>query len=141
MALQLKLNIRQHLYAIYDTEVRNYITDWMSENDIVEYIKQNDLKDLTLYITKDGNNLQKDPPKTNLPARIKCLKCGAVIQSTHRHDFVMCTCKSCYVDGGNDPYVRYGGDFDKIMIINPDGTEELLSDQIARLQHKQEQGK
>lgn len=41
--------------------------------------------------------------------KIKCLKCGDVLESRHRHDFKMCSCGSCYIDGGNDPYVRVGG--------------------------------
>lgn len=36
---------------------------------------------------------------------IQCKHCGDIIVSTHRHDFVTCTCASCSVDGGND-YLR-----------------------------------
>lgn len=39
----------------------------------------------------------------------KCNKCGDVIQSVSRHDFVECKCKAIYVDGGNE-YLRSGGD-------------------------------
>lgn len=39
---------------------------------------------------------------------IKCLKCGDIIESTYRHDFVMCSCGACFVDGGHD-YMRIGG--------------------------------
>lgn len=31
----------------------------------------------------------------------KCLKCSDVITSSHRHDFVWCSCKSLAVDGGS----------------------------------------
>lgn len=31
----------------------------------------------------------------------RCLKCGDVITSSHRHDFVWCNCKSLAVDGGS----------------------------------------
>jgi len=41
-------------------------------------------------------------------ARIKCLKCGDIIQSYHRHDFKWCSCENVFIDGGND-YMRYGG--------------------------------
>ena len=41
--------------------------------------------------------------------RIKCLKCGDIIESTYRHDFVRCSCGACFVDGGHD-YMRVGGD-------------------------------
>lgn len=30
--------------------------------------------------------------------KIKCLKCGDIIVSTHRHDFKWCKCKSVFVD-------------------------------------------
>lgn len=38
----------------------------------------------------------------------RCNKCGDIIQSTHRHDFVECKCGSIFVDGGNE-YLRAGG--------------------------------
>ena len=36
---------------------------------------------------------------------IQCKLCGEVIESKHVHDFVMCKCGSCAVDGGHD-YLR-----------------------------------
>lgn len=36
---------------------------------------------------------------------IYCKSCGDVIESKHRHDFVMCSCGKCAVDGGKD-YLR-----------------------------------
>ena len=38
----------------------------------------------------------------------KCNKCGDVIQSISRHDFVECKCGSIFVDGGHE-YMRAGG--------------------------------
>ena len=35
----------------------------------------------------------------------KCLKCGEVIESRYRHDFVTCSCGALSVDGGKD-YIR-----------------------------------
>ena len=32
---------------------------------------------------------------------IQCNECGEIIESTHVHDFKMCKCGSCGVDGGN----------------------------------------
>lgn len=55
--------------------------------------------------------------------RIKCLKCNDILESRHRHDFVQCKCGECYVDGGNDPYVRIGGDLNYIVEVKDDGTE------------------
>ena len=37
---------------------------------------------------------------------IQCKICGDVIESTHRHDFVMCKCGACAVDGGHDYFRR-----------------------------------
>lgn len=38
-----------------------------------------------------------------------CKKCGDVLFSRHRHEFVMCTCDNkTMLDGGTD-YQRYGG--------------------------------
>ena len=33
--------------------------------------------------------------------------CGDVIESTYRHDYVICRCGACAVDGGHD-YLRRG---------------------------------
>jgi tRNA(Ile2) C34 agmatinyltransferase TiaS len=34
--------------------------------------------------------------------KIKCNKCGEIIESVHRHDFKFCKCGSVAVDGGKD---------------------------------------
>lgn len=34
--------------------------------------------------------------------RIRCKKCGDIIESKTRHDFVWCECGACAVDGGHD---------------------------------------
>ena len=39
----------------------------------------------------------------------RCRKCGTVVESRHRHDFVWCACQSIFVDGGTE-YIRAGGD-------------------------------
>lgn len=39
----------------------------------------------------------------------KCRKCGDIIESKSRHDFVRCKCGAIFLDGGFD-YVRRGGD-------------------------------
>lgn len=36
---------------------------------------------------------------------IRCNHCGDVIESTYRHDYVLCSCKKVAVDGGTD-YLR-----------------------------------
>lgn len=50
-------------------------------------------------------------------AKVKCLKCGDIIQSTHRHDFRWCSCQSVAVDGGDD-YMRIVGDSVNWEILN-----------------------
>ena len=37
--------------------------------------------------------------------QVKCLKCGDIIESKNRHDFVTCSCGNVSVDGGKD-YLR-----------------------------------
>lgn len=39
--------------------------------------------------------------------KIKCKKCGDVIESTYGHDFKYCKCGAIFVDGGLE-YSRYG---------------------------------
>lgn len=62
-----------------------------------------------------------------MSARVKCLVCGAIIQSKSRHDFVSCQCDpdgetSIFVDGGNE-YFRMGG--------SKDSKYEILKDQTT----------
>ncbi len=45
--------------------------------------------------------------------RLKCLDCGDVIQSKHRHDFVSCSCRKVSIDGGGE-YQR--------MLLMPGGS-------------------
>lgn len=55
--------------------------------------------------------------------RIKCLKCGDIIESAHRHDWVQCSCGACFVDGGHD-YMRVGGNFEDWEDMSEWETEE-----------------
>ena len=43
--------------------------------------------------------------------KIRCKKCGDVIESTYRHDFKFCQCGAVAVDGGKD-YLRRCGALD-----------------------------
>lgn len=52
---------------------------------------------------------------------IKCKHCGEVIESTYRHDYKMCKCDSCGVDGGLD-YTR------RIFKTSPEEDFEELSE-------------
>ena len=58
--------------------------------------------------------------------RIKCLKCGDIIESEYRHDFKTCSCGACAVDGGRD-YLRRCG--------NPDdwqGMSEIIAEDTSK---------
>jgi hypothetical protein len=48
--------------------------------------------------------------------RIRCRKCGDIIESKTRHDYVTCKCGAVAVDGGSS-YIR--------RIGNPADMEEL----------------
>lgn len=49
--------------------------------------------------------------------RIKCRKCGDVVESKKVYDFVTCSCKRCYVDGGKC-YVHVGAfDMKDVLVL------------------------
>jgi len=52
--------------------------------------------------------------------RARCRRCGDVIESLHRHDFVACGCHAIFVDGGQD-YHRAG-------FMHPDDFERIGED-------------
>lgn len=39
--------------------------------------------------------------------KIRCKRCGDIIESKYRHDYVECSCGACSVDGGMD-YLKRG---------------------------------
>ncbi len=51
----------------------------------------------------------------------RCRKCGDVIESHNRHDFVNCKCGAIAVDGGKDYLRRVGNpiDFDDLSETEP----------------------
>ena len=55
----------------------------------------------------------------------QCVKCGDVIESTHRHDFRYCKCQAIAVDGGTAYLRRIGNPGDCIdLSITEDMPEE-----------------
>lgn len=50
---------------------------------------------------------------------LKCLHCNDEIKSLYRHDFKMCTCGKCFIDGGNE-YTRVGGNSGDYALIDDD---------------------
>lgn len=57
--------------------------------------------------------------------KAKCLVCGQILVSEHRHHFVHCDCENnAFLDGGGDPYYRIGAvDLNKVKIIDNDEDE------------------
>lgn len=57
--------------------------------------------------------------------KIKCKKCGDIIESTGRHDFNTCKCGAVSVDGGHD-YLRRCGrledfeDMSEVEVVEDD---------------------
>jgi hypothetical protein len=54
-------------------------------------------------------HLKKEPKYKIIKNKAQCKKCGDIIESKYRHDFVSCKCGSIFVDGGLD-YCRSGAD-------------------------------
>ena len=56
-------------------------------------------------------------------SKAKCLHCNTIIESKHRHDFVVCKCfseaknKGIFLDGGNE-YLRSGGNMEHFKLLN-----------------------
>ena len=44
----------------------------------------------------------------------RCRRCGDVIESKFRHDFVTCSCSAISVDGGHDYLKRSAMDFNDL---------------------------
>lgn len=54
---------------------------------------------------------------------IVCNKCSDFIFSRHRHDYIICSCGDCAVDGGVDYLKRSGGDYSDKSVLD-DGLHE-----------------
>ncbi len=60
--------------------------------------------------------------KNNRTNKIKCKKCGEIIESAYRHDFKFCKCGAVAVGGGKD-YLRrvgYEEDYEELSEIEKD---------------------
>ena len=55
--------------------------------------------------------------------KARCKKCGDIIESKRRYDFVWCSCKAIFVDGGT-AYLRRGGSLADIEELVVYGTTE-----------------
>ena len=58
------------------------------------------------------NYLEVDCMEKIITNKIRCKKCGDIIESTHRHDFKFCKCGAVAVDGGKD-YLRRCGNHEE----------------------------
>ena len=63
----------------------------------------------------------------------KCLKCGDVLISHHRHDFVECSCGAFAVDGGVDYTRRLGTPLDYLELsLTEDSPFEEIRKYLCR---------
>ena len=60
--------------------------------------------------------------------RIRCKKCGDVIESTHRHDFKFCKCGAVAVDGGREYLKRIGKPEDYEELSHSVELVEIITD-------------
>lgn len=71
------------------------------------------------------NNMEK---MVCIQNEAQCAKCGQIIFSRHRHDFVSCKCRAISVDGGLE-YRRYVGDLgsiiDRSMYVTPQVKDQI----------------
>ena len=63
--------------------------------------------------------------------KIKCKKCGDIIESAHRHDFKFCKCGAVAVDGGRD-YLRRCGEIENYEELSVTEEIEIDFDLIKR---------
>ena len=78
---------------------------------------------------------------------IKCLVCNTILESKHRHDFVMCQCPNkTFNDGGLD-YQRVGGkdlnlieDLCEYQVMTQEDYDNLIKQTKAKRLAKNEQG-
>ena len=64
--------------------------------------------------------------------KAKCKKCGDIIQSKHRHDFVECKCGEIFVDGGEDYYRRGANDTDNFIDLSNDNQIYNKIDKVSK---------
>ena len=57
--------------------------------------------------------------------RAKCKKCGDVIESTYRWNFVTCRCGAVSVDGGWDYLSRCGNSKDRVELSKVQRVKEV----------------
>lgn len=58
--------------------------------------------------------------------KVKCLKCGNIIEGDRKGNLISCQCGSCYIDE-TPYYVRIGGDPEQMMSIDDNGNEKPMT--------------
>lgn len=64
-----------------------------------------------LPVGRDIDFLKGNAMNRIITNKIRCKKCGDIIESKHRHDFVVCKCGAVAVDGGHD-YLKRTGNYE-----------------------------
>lgn len=59
--------------------------------------------------------------------RAKCKKCGSIIESFHRFDYVACSCGEIAIEGGTDFLRTYAHDFSNFLRVDNDGREAAVT--------------
>ncbi len=57
--------------------------------------------------------------------RAKCRRCGAIIESMHRHDHVYCDCKEISVDGGDCYWKLSARNYLNFIRLDDEGNEVI----------------
>lgn len=97
-----------------DHSLRDYPLDWDARGGVMVRV----LPDGGTEIDPDEYRLRG--PKYLYRNAAKCKGCLDIVESTHRHDFVTCSCGNLSVDGGHDYPRRVFGDagfFDRSTYI------------------------
>lgn len=68
----------------------------------------------TLVVERTETLFLERMPKLILRNALECRKCGQIIESKSVHDFVYCSCRSIFVDGGHE-YLRRGGNLEDMI--------------------------
>ncbi len=55
--------------------------------------------------------------------RAKCKLCNDIIESTHKHDYVSCSCREIAIDGGTDNFRCFANSWSNFLRIADDGSE------------------
>lgn len=59
--------------------------------------------------------------------RAKCKLCKSIIESTHVHDYVSCSCGEISIDGGINYYRVSAKDFSNFLRVDDEGNEIIVT--------------